>query len=157
MIPRPSRITLFPYTTLFRSEYGGVLGRCEVGGEVGRLPGKIKREFAFHRPPPGYCLRPVTCSRRGGRVVYGSSLDRKSTRLNSSHVEISYAVFCLKKKNTACRVVCPACRSAALPARSLRPARPARRSSSRFQPSLRCSWPSASPKRTSLRTFFPVL
>src|SRR5215203_7174209 len=73
MIRRPPRSTLFPYTTLFRS----------------RLP-----RSPFHTP-----------SRRGSRrgpsafAPRGWSRDRKSTRLNSSHANISYAVFCLKKKN----------------------------------------------------------
>src|SRR2546427_9172648 len=70
MIRRPPRSTLFPYTTLFRSGIGAP-GR-------GRRPGV----------PPGRARDP-----RGG-----GDLDRKSTRLNSSHSQISYAVFCLKKK-----------------------------------------------------------
>src|SRR5947209_14645496 len=67
MIRRPPRSTLFPYTTLFRSD-----------------PGRN------NRPRP-----------RGGevRLPQGLQVDRKSTRLNSSHANISYAVFCLKKKN----------------------------------------------------------
>src|SRR5438874_6006118 len=71
MIRRPPRSTLFPYTTLFRSHGGG--------GE--------SNEFA------SVCGR-ILHSRAG----VGMEEDRKSTRLNSSHVEISYAVFCLKKK-----------------------------------------------------------
>src|SRR5690349_23692456 len=70
MIRRPPRSTLFPYTTLFRS-----LAQDRVRQRGARSPAERAR-----------------CTRRG-RVV-----DRKSTRLNSSHVEISYAVFCLKKK-----------------------------------------------------------
>src|SRR5690242_21188999 len=82
MIRRPPRSTLFPYTTLFRSE--------DLPG-VGRLRG----------------LEPPLDGERGGvreRVRGGEVLalcgegDRKSTRLNSSHMSISYAVFCLKKK-----------------------------------------------------------
>src|SRR3989475_9544848 len=98
MIRRPPRSTLFPYTTLFRS----VLGR------MGELKG-YKR--------PGGVLGVVGCmaQRLGPRLlervpqvdlVVGPDgyrglpeLDRKSTRLNSSHSQISYAVFCLKKKN----------------------------------------------------------
>src|SRR5687768_18349175 len=77
MIRRPPRSTLFPYTTLFRSQ-----DQCAVDGEV--LP-----HFAAHRD------RTV----RGTRVEVGrGDQDRKSTRLNSSHGYISYAVFCLKKK-----------------------------------------------------------
>src|SRR5205809_4099837 len=71
MIRRPPRSTLFPYTTLFRSQ-GPARGRGGGGGAGG-------------------------AARRGsGRL--GAALDRKSTRLNSSHGYISYAVFCLKKK-----------------------------------------------------------
>src|SRR6266496_5706328 len=77
MIRRPPRSTLFPYTTLFRS------GRPRPDRSGGRVEGPRLRDEGHH----------LRASRRpGGRP------DRKSTRLNSSHVEISYAVFCLKKK-----------------------------------------------------------
>src|SRR5438105_9797463 len=76
MIRRPPRSTLFPYTTLFRS--GGAL-RAALAGHAPRLRDP-SRPFAEH----------------GG--VPGGRRDRKSTRLNSSHEWISYAVFCLKKK-----------------------------------------------------------
>src|SRR5690349_22533995 len=100
MIRRPPRSTLFPYTTLFRSQRQGAVG-----------------DPAFDE-----LLRHVECCRTGravivhvvdgdageaqfvnrmlaaGGVAEHISQDRKSTRLNSSHVEISYAVFCLKKK-----------------------------------------------------------
>src|SRR5438445_1910692 len=89
MIRRPPRSTLFPYTTLFRSCRGGScpgLAQCLRCGSIGTR-------------------RPM-----GGRD--GRSPDRKSTRLNSSHANISYAVFCLKKKkkkkiynNTADKIV----------------------------------------------------
>src|SRR3712207_7583743 len=87
MIRRPPRSTLFPYTTLFRSQ-GGAVDMPEVHGEV--LHGD--RLHAGHATPP------ATASR--GRPVRSPpvQLDRKSTRLNSSHANISYAVFCLKKK-----------------------------------------------------------
>src|SRR3989442_9097260 len=96
MIRRPPRSTLFPYTTLFRSpqraphrvrlladllqhvmRVSAQLDRCEVPGDVelGGYPHYMLKEI---------CQQPDT--------------DRKSTRLNSSHVRISYAVFCLKKK-----------------------------------------------------------
>src|SRR5690349_23933279 len=75
MIRRPPRSTLFPYTTLFRSHGAGRRSR--------------DRGRRRHRLRPA--RRPLQRRRRIG--------DRKSTRLNSSHVEISYAVFCLKKKN----------------------------------------------------------
>src|SRR5438874_5475644 len=77
MIRRPPRSTLFPYTTLFRSEFA--LG---PGGR-GDPPTQIRESLI------------------GGMKLEGADgEDRKSTRLNSSHVEISYAVFCLKKKKT---------------------------------------------------------
>src|SRR6266496_4897719 len=72
MIRRPPRSTLFPYTTLFRSRRAR---RGRRGRSRSRRDRRVRRR----------------CRRR----------DRKSTRLNSSHVEISYAVFCLKKKKTA--------------------------------------------------------
>src|SRR5258707_7708987 len=76
MIRRPPRSTLFPYTTLFRSE-------------VGR-----ERWIDLHRP------RLLEGHERIDRLAIDAlvTLDRKSTRLNSSHANISYAVFCLKKK-----------------------------------------------------------
>src|SRR3712207_7571629 len=91
MIRRPPRSTLFPYTTLFRSP-----GRGSIP------PGK---ERAMAKPPPepppaprfargGNRPEAYSETTRGIRV----SVDRKSTRLNSSHANISYAVFCLKKK-----------------------------------------------------------
>src|SRR3712207_8913582 len=84
MIRRPPRSTLFPYTTLFRSgDEGGVEGSPGgYGGGDRRLPGGAR---ALHQR-----VRPALLPLRGGR-------DRKSTRLNSSHANISYAVFCLKK------------------------------------------------------------
>src|SRR5687768_17705626 len=89
MIRRPPRSTLFPYTTLFRSAIG-VGGRGDQRHRgAGRLPvaGRPRRE-----------LRREPQHRAGATVV--SLQDRKSTRLNSSHGYISYAVFCLKKKKT---------------------------------------------------------
>src|SRR5438874_7586746 len=78
MLRRPPRSTLFPYTTLFRSHVGG--DDVHVIGEDGPHLGDVDL---------------VT---RLTAVRVWVTLDRKSTRLNSSHVEISYAVFCLKKK-----------------------------------------------------------
>src|SRR2546430_8404725 len=92
MIRRPPRSTLFPYTTLFRSAaqpegdaaaVGGLRGSADDHDHQPTSPGReIHRDAG---PGPG--------ARRSGR-------DRKSTRLNSSHSQISYAVFCLKKKKT---------------------------------------------------------
>src|SRR5690349_24644424 len=80
MIRRPPRSTLFPYTTLFRSVVEEGVVR-EVDEELGR--GRVRVRGPGHRQRAALVLQAV---------------DRKSTRLNSSHVEISYAVFCLKKK-----------------------------------------------------------
>src|SRR3712207_6988149 len=94
MIRRPPRSTLFPYTTLFRSERGDLRRLFgPPGGEVRRVPAPTPGPRALARLPRlvhGSCLPPPI--RRLGRT------DRKSTRLNSSHANISYAVFCLKKK-----------------------------------------------------------
>src|SRR5439155_26181312 len=85
MIPRPPRSTLFPYTTLFRS--GGAGRRAPTLRGAHRV-----RVFYLRGAAPVPADRPPPGGRRPGRG------DRKSTRLNSSHVAISYAVFCLKKK-----------------------------------------------------------
>src|SRR3712207_7793514 len=94
MIRRPPRSTLFPYTTLFRS--AAPLRRHRPEGAEGRQP------EAQHANAPPSPARPPRGQRRGLalRLTLGCLLaeDRKSTRLNSSHANISYAVFCLKKK-----------------------------------------------------------
>src|SRR5260221_8582090 len=82
MIRRPPRSTLFPYTTLFRS----VLVLCDTNGgsmpwEIAQIMRHVKERFPETRQP-----------------LLHVPQDRKSTRLNSSHTVISYAVFCLKKK-----------------------------------------------------------
>src|SRR2546429_3306228 len=89
MIRRPPRSTLFPYTTLFRS-YG--LGRARDA----RLPGALAghQDQAGHAPDWG-----ADAAAPALHAAHIRALDRKSTRLNSSHGYISYAVFCLKKKN----------------------------------------------------------
>src|SRR5256886_4175995 len=99
MIRRPPRSTLFPYTTLFRSPSAGLLrdgraaderadrGRVDAGAGTlgeGGFGGASRRRGHSDGPAPGA----------------GRAQDRKSTRLNSSHSQISYAVFCLKKKTT---------------------------------------------------------
>src|SRR3712207_7745339 len=98
MIRRPPRSTLFPYTTLFRSGCGRLrLSRLRRGGqELGQRGGAGRTLMT--RPLIG-----VTTSRRGGWRSY--LIDRKSTRLNSSHANISYAVFCLNKKHTTSSLV----------------------------------------------------
>src|SRR3712207_8238228 len=94
MIRRPPRSTLFPYTTLFRSGPGHQAGD---GGGRGR-PG-----------PDLLVVGRVRRLRRGPRRRHLGGQDRKSTRLNSSHANISYAVFCLKKKtNISRRKLCRA-------------------------------------------------
>src|SRR3712207_7651429 len=94
MIRRPPRSTLFPYTTLFRSRPhpAGLAGQPDVAVAAGHLGGA---DVGAHTDGDG-----------DGRPDAGPPLrrpvrDRKSTRLNSSHANISYAVFCLKKKKTA--------------------------------------------------------
>src|SRR5439155_23491481 len=78
MIRRPPRSTLFPYTTLFRSV-------TSVGIAVGNTLEAVVGAY-------------LVTKFAGGRDAFDRAQDRKSTRLNSSHVAISYAVFCLKKK-----------------------------------------------------------
>src|SRR3712207_6937480 len=99
MIRRPPRSTLFPYTTLCRSGAGG--HRSEQG--AAQLPPVVPAPFAAQVQRSG--REPADQPRRGrggGEAVEaGRPGDRKSTRLNSSHANISYAVFCLKKKTIA--------------------------------------------------------
>src|SRR3712207_7865586 len=93
MIRRPPRSTLFPYTTLFRSGRGagdslrGLREQDQRGGQQAGARSVPKRLSTVTAPYPS----PAPTTARA---------DRKSTRLNSSHANISYAVFCLKKKNT---------------------------------------------------------
>src|SRR3712207_8862718 len=101
MIRRPPRSTLFPYTTLFRSS-------PEPDGERDRLVALNELAASYYAST----LRDEPAGAPGRRVLeqrgvsaemverFGLGLDRKSTRLNSSHANISYAVFCLKKKKT---------------------------------------------------------
>src|SRR3712207_8867711 len=82
MIRRPPRSTLFPYTTLFRSlNQGSVVELDRAAGE------------------------PLDVFVNGTLVAHGEVVDRKSTRLNSSHANISYAVFCLKKKKKTQNII----------------------------------------------------
>src|SRR3712207_7969984 len=95
MIRRPPRSTLFPYTTLFRSRAGGAAADHDLPGRGRRLG---RRRLALERAD-----QPWLVGERGaqdGDADRGAPhrADRKSTRLNSSHANISYAVFCLKKK-----------------------------------------------------------
>src|SRR2546430_10590144 len=84
MIRRPPRSTLFPYTTLFRSYYA---------------PTSDHRSVIINRDGYDY----IEQSNQSKKISFnGTQIDRKSTRLNSSHSQISYAVFCLKKKKLVC-------------------------------------------------------
>src|SRR2546430_11521191 len=89
MIRRPPRSTLFPYTTLFRSE-------AEPGDTLEIRIQKIELAipYAYNGFGPNRGFLPEDFPYRKIKII-----DRKSTRLNSSHSQISYAVFCLKKKN----------------------------------------------------------
>src|SRR3712207_7484688 len=102
MIRRPPRSTLFPYTTLFRSDHPVIL----------RIPLPAQQVLSLEplrkaRDARGVNLEPVA------NLSLAYPVDRKSTRLNSSHANISYAVFCLKKKN----VQTPVCETGCLAAR----------------------------------------
>src|SRR5258708_30279513 len=94
MIRRPPRSTLFPYTTLFRSEtvfsfLCSWLGRRAFRRDCKQNFSAVRQSRIAHAP---------SCLNREGRDSSTCVQDRKSTRLNSSHQIISYAVFCLKKK-----------------------------------------------------------
>src|SRR3712207_7860908 len=94
MIRRPPRSTLFPYTTLFRS----YVAKYALN-QLGKKRFAIIHDSTTYGQPLADVVR-KTVQDAGGQVVAfeGISEDRKSTRLNSSHANISYAVFCLKKK-----------------------------------------------------------
>src|SRR3712207_8242692 len=97
MIRRPPRSTLFPYTTLFRSRRGiEDLSRWYPGADFRPLALRRIPYGQFAQPPGIHSSLPENITRTPGLVLAGE--DRKSTRLNSSHANISYAVFCLKKK-----------------------------------------------------------
>src|SRR3712207_7158046 len=101
MIRRPPRSTLFPYTTLFRSQVEE--GRVGRGGRRGAAARELARgPIQAARPggQGGHAHRRQRAGRERRRGRARPGLDRKSTRLNSSHANISYAVFCLKKKKT---------------------------------------------------------
>src|SRR5256885_12919918 len=90
MIRRPPRSTLFPYTTLFRSP------RCRASP-----PARTPRPHGSHAPTARRGRGATSAPRSSPcRRAPAPWVDRKSTRLNSSHLVISYAVFCLKKKKT---------------------------------------------------------
>src|SRR5256885_13159292 len=98
MIRRPPRSTLFPYTTLFRSEdrlhrggpdvLDGIQAEADVAADDAEVVPRLVHVGRQHLDP---------------HLLAAGDEDRKSTRLNSSHLVISYAVFCLKKTNTAAK------------------------------------------------------
>src|SRR2546429_5761371 len=92
MIRRPPRSTLFPYTTLFRSQ---------------PLHKKQPTRGCVQVTQPAASTVLTTHQSYHGRLLSSLNADRKSTRLNSSHGYISYAVFCLKKKNSSCTADSP--------------------------------------------------
>src|SRR2546430_10035533 len=99
MIRRPPRSTLFPYTTLFRSD--PVDREADGFAPVEELPEDGRATAVFGNCAVMDVDRPVPRRRKrrlGDQCVVERDRDRKSTRLNSSHSQISYAVFCLKKK-----------------------------------------------------------
>src|SRR5256885_7170188 len=99
MIRRPPRSTLFPYTTLFRSRlYWEVHGAGEPLLCIMGLGGNI-HFWELQVPAFAERHRTIVFDNRGAGRSDKPAGDRKSTRLNSSHLVISYAVFCLKKKN----------------------------------------------------------
>src|SRR5260221_6708543 len=108
MIRRPPRSTLFPYTTLFRSFLRGRRGPVTTNkaNNTGRFPDKIPR--LLH--DPFVFIKQHHVHENIARIKLAVREDRKSTRLNSSHTVISYAVFCLKKKIENCELRQHICR-----------------------------------------------
>src|SRR3712207_8714975 len=100
MIRRPPRSTLFPYTTLFRSKRPGSLSTCYRTSLVPRKGKEMQMLLAFGIWGFGsWDPARAHLSEKSWPLCDLGQGDRKSTRLNSSHANISYAVFCLKKKN----------------------------------------------------------
>src|SRR2546430_10158311 len=93
MIRRPPRSTLFPYTTLFRSIEAALASRVAVDHSHRSCPSCLLARLPRQHVSPS----------RVNWIHVGGCEDRKSTRLNSSHSQISYAVFCLKKKKSSRR------------------------------------------------------
>src|SRR3712207_9001408 len=100
MIRRPPRSTLFPYTTLFRSAAGLVRLADSPAADNQPARREVGALDVLHQPPHVDARVVDVGDRRVDR-------DRKSTRLNSSHANISYAVFCLKKKKTLIHTLHP--------------------------------------------------
>src|SRR3712207_8094000 len=100
MIRRPPRSTLFPYTTLFRSK------RLDRNWKIGASARQDGRELNNITSMTRAAQDDAPVDRRGRAPAKAPGRDRKSTRLNSSHANISYAVFCLKKKNNTPQSEC---------------------------------------------------
>src|SRR3712207_8746865 len=96
MIRRPPRSTLFPYTTLFRSFHNAIEHWKQLWTGFKNFMSKVGHWI---------CEGLLGGLKRGWEKVKGFVGDRKSTRLNSSHANISYAVFCLKKKNNTKQLI----------------------------------------------------
>src|SRR2546426_7208089 len=96
MIRRPPRSTLFPYTTLFRSQGEEEAAAGRIRCDVQVVPDRSVTEVRHLGIESGIV---APCLQVAGTHTQPHVADRKSTRLNSSHLVISYAVFCLKKKN----------------------------------------------------------
>src|SRR3712207_7713627 len=96
MIRRPPRSTLFPYTTLFRSWGGNGANNSNVNDKG---QGMYNQLGTYLKSNPEYLHENLASCLEYRMRFQDRALDRKSTRLNSSHANISYAVFCLKKKN----------------------------------------------------------
>src|SRR5438309_8962723 len=101
MIRRPPRSTLFPYTTLFRSPAESSPG---TGESADTDATQFRQDAGTQKTPPP----------RAGAAALRADRDRKSTRLNSSHSSISYAVFCLKKKKKTNVLTRPDCRTVSI-------------------------------------------
>src|SRR3712207_7401868 len=98
MIRRPPRSTLFPYTTLFRSRVDDVAaGVAREDFAARRVTGRVRGPHPAQRAPRPNVV-PAEIAGHDEHPRASLQQDRKSTRLNSSHANISYAVFCLKKK-----------------------------------------------------------
>src|SRR3712207_8893514 len=102
MIRRPPRSTLFPYTTLFRSD---------SAYDAALHAGVLEKELLAQIKAPLQKIKPMRAvfDQTYVKRLAGTNVDRKSTRLNSSHANISYAVFCLKKKNKPLHTIIHAC------------------------------------------------
>src|SRR3712207_7940774 len=102
MIRRPPRSTLFPYTTLFRSRYEEGIqiasGTASAVNNIHHFGSAVAPPFPYVNPMLQQQMYPQMHMYNSVPDLYYGGADRKSTRLNSSHANISYAVFCLKNK-----------------------------------------------------------